>query len=45
MLFREVTAVDTENNTKPINALSGQNTKSLNIKAGGTYSYHYALKN
>jgi hypothetical protein len=43
-MFQEIIAVYSENHTKPINTLCGQNTELLNIKAGGTYSYHYALK-
>jgi hypothetical protein len=40
MLFREVSAVYSENLTKYIhvNALSEQNEQLVNIKAGGTYS-------
>jgi hypothetical protein len=32
-----------ENHTKPINTLYGQNAELLNVKAGGTYGYHWAL--
>jgi hypothetical protein len=44
MLLREIIAVHTENHTKPINTLCGQNAELLIVKAGGTYSYHWALK-
>jgi hypothetical protein len=44
MLFWEITAVYSENHTKPINTLCGQNAKLLNIKAGSMYSYHWVLK-
>jgi hypothetical protein len=39
-------AVYSEKNTKNINAglLCGQDTELFIIKAGGTYSYHWALK-
>jgi hypothetical protein len=44
MLFRELTAVYSENHTKPINKLCGQSAKLLIVKVGGTYTYHWALK-
>jgi hypothetical protein len=40
MLFKEIIAVHIENHTKPIN----KNADLLIVKAGGTYSYHQALK-
>jgi hypothetical protein len=43
-LFKEIIAVYSENHIKPMNALSGKNVELLNIKEGGTYSYHWALK-
>jgi hypothetical protein len=43
MLFREIIVVYSENYTKPINTLHGQNAELLIVKAGGTYSYHWAL--
>jgi hypothetical protein len=43
MLYREIIAVYTKIHTKHINALCGQNTEFLNVKAGGTYSNHWAL--
>jgi hypothetical protein len=43
-LFKEIIAVYSVNHTKPINTLCGQVTDLLLVKAGGTYTYHYALK-
>jgi len=43
MVFKEIIAVYSENNTKPINACE-QNTKLLAVKAGVTHSYHRDLK-
>jgi hypothetical protein len=40
MLFEEIITVYSENNTKPINTLYGQNAELQNVKAGGTYNYH-----
>jgi hypothetical protein len=39
MLFKEIIAFYSENNTKPI-MHCGQNEELLNVKAGGTYGYH-----
>jgi hypothetical protein len=44
MLFREIIAVHCVNHMKHTNTLSGQNADLLNVKAGGTYSYHRGLK-
>jgi len=44
MLYREIIAVCFETQTKHINTLCGQNVELLNIKRGGTYSDHWALK-
>jgi len=44
MLYREIMAVCSEINTKHINTLCGQNVELLNVKPGGTYSYHWDLK-
>jgi hypothetical protein len=44
MLFKEIISVYSENNVKLINTFCGQNAELLNIKAGGTYNYHLALK-
>jgi hypothetical protein len=40
-LFREIIAVYSENHTKPINTLCGQNAELLDVKTGGAYSYHW----
>jgi hypothetical protein len=40
MLFIEVTAIYSENHTKPIN----KNSELLIVTAGGLYSYHWALR-
>jgi hypothetical protein len=37
---KEITAVNSENHTKHI----FQNDESLDVEAGETYSYHWALK-
>jgi hypothetical protein len=44
MLFGETVAVYCENHTEHPDTLRGQNAELLNIKAGGTYSYHYTFK-
>jgi hypothetical protein len=44
MVSSEVIAVYSEIHTKPINTLCGQNAELVNVKTGGTYSYHWALK-
>jgi hypothetical protein len=44
MLYREIIAVCSEIHTKHINTLCGQNVKFVNVKPGGTYSNHWALK-
>jgi hypothetical protein len=44
ILFREIIGVLSENHTKPINTLCGQNAELLIIKAGGTYNYRWAIK-
>jgi hypothetical protein len=43
MLFREIIAVYSENHTRPINTLCGQNAELLIVKPG-TSSYHWVLK-
>jgi hypothetical protein len=40
----EIIAVYYVNHIKPINAPTGQNAELLIINAGGSYSYHWALK-
>jgi hypothetical protein len=44
MLFKKMIAFYSENETKPINTLCGQNGELQIVHAGGTYSYHWALK-
>jgi hypothetical protein len=44
MLYREIIAVCSENHTKHINTLCGQNAEFVNVKPGGTDSNHWALK-
>jgi len=44
MLYKEIIALRSEIITKHINTLCGQNVELLNVKAGGTYSDHWALK-
>jgi hypothetical protein len=44
MLYREIIAVCSQNHTKHINTLCGQNAKFLNVKPCGTYSNHWAWK-
>jgi hypothetical protein len=45
MLFREIMAGYSQNLTKPITTLCGQNVELLIIIACNTYSYHWTLKN
>jgi hypothetical protein len=46
VLFREILAVYFENHTELVNALCGQNSELLVLKAGGrpTCNYYRALK-
>jgi hypothetical protein len=44
MLYREIIAVCSEIHTNHINTLCGQNVEFVNVKPGGTYSNHWALK-
>ena len=45
MLYREIIAVFfSEIHTRHINTLCGQKVELLNVKRGGTYSNHWALK-
>jgi hypothetical protein len=44
MLYREIIAVCSEIHTKHINTLYGENKDVLNIRACGTYIYHWDLK-
>jgi hypothetical protein len=43
MLSEEIITVYCENHTKPLKAICGQNVELI-VKAGGTSSYHWALK-
>jgi hypothetical protein len=44
MLYSKIIAVCSEIHTKHINTLCGQNVEFVNVKRGGTYSNHWALK-
>jgi hypothetical protein len=46
MLFKQIASslFFSKNHTKSINTLCGQNALLLNVKKGGTYSYHWILK-
>jgi hypothetical protein len=44
MLYKEIIAVCSKIHTKHINTLWGQNVEFVNVKPGGTYSNHWALK-
>jgi hypothetical protein len=44
MLFGEIVAVYCENHMEHTNTLCGQNAEFWCVKAGGTYSNHWALK-
>jgi hypothetical protein len=44
MVFKEIIAVYYDNHTEPTNTLCGQNEYFLIIKAGGTCSYCWDLK-
>jgi len=44
MLYRKIIAVCSEIYIKHINTLCGQNVQFVNVRPGGTYSYHWALK-
>ena len=44
MVYREIIAVCSQIHTKHINTLCGQNVELLDVKPGGTYSDHWALK-
>ena len=43
MLYREIIVVCSQIHTKHINTLCGQNGEFVNVKPGGTYSYHCAV--
>jgi len=44
MLHREIIAVGSEIHTQHINTVCAQNVELLNVKPGGTYRNHWALK-
>ena len=44
MLYKEIITVCSEIHTKHINTLCGQNVELLNVKYGGIYSDHWAVK-
>ena len=44
MLYREIIAVCSQIHTEHIITVCGQNVEFLNVKPGGTYSNHLALK-
>jgi len=44
VLYSEIIAFCSQIHTKDINTFFGQNVELLNVKPGGTYSDHWALK-
>ena len=44
MIYREIITVYSLIHTQPVNALCVRNVLGLNVKRGGAYSKHYALK-
>jgi hypothetical protein len=44
ILFKEIIDVYSENPTKHVNTRYGHNAGLLIVKSGGTYSYHWTLK-
>ena len=44
MLYKELIAVCSEILRKHINILCEQNVELLNVRPGGTHSYHWVLK-
>ena len=44
MLYREIIAVCSQIHTKHINTVCGQNVELLNVKLGGAYTNHWAVK-
>ena len=44
MMYSEIIAVCSQIHTKHINTLCEQNVELLNVKPGGTYSDHWAVK-
>jgi len=43
-MYREIIAIYSQIDTKHVNTLCGQNVEFVNVKPGGTYSNHWALK-
>jgi hypothetical protein len=43
MIFKEIIDVYFENHKKYLNTFCGPNAELLNMKAGGTHSYYWAL--
>jgi hypothetical protein len=43
-LFKDIIPVYSENHTKHINTLSGQNSELVNDEVCGTHTYHWVLK-
>jgi hypothetical protein len=41
---RKIIVVYSKNHIEPVSIVCGRNAELLNVKAGGTYSYHCALK-
>jgi hypothetical protein len=44
MLFEEIIAFCSENHMKPISTFCRQNAELFNVKVGGSYNDHCALK-
>jgi hypothetical protein len=44
MLYRESIAVCSKFRTRHVNTLCGQRVEFVNVKPGGTYSNHWAVK-
>jgi hypothetical protein len=44
MLFREIIAGHSENHKKPTGTICEHSVALSTVKAGGSYSYHWALK-
>jgi hypothetical protein len=44
MLFKEVISVYIKSRAEPVGTLCGRNRELLIVKAGGTFSYSFALK-
>jgi hypothetical protein len=44
LLFREIISVYSENRTKHVNTLCGQNAECFNVKVHGTYNNRFTSK-